>query len=58
MSIENRNVSLLMTVWIKCSVKRKHQSLRLYAGRVGNRNAGTPTIKARNSGGPCPRIND
>jgi hypothetical protein len=50
MSIENRNVSLLMTVWIKCSGKRKQQSLRLYAGRVGNRDAGH-RIKARNSGG-------
>ena len=45
MSIENRNESLLMTVWIKCSGKRKQPSLRPYSG--GRPGTGTRAIGSR-----------
>jgi hypothetical protein len=57
MSIENRNVSLRMTAGISV-LGTGNNKVFVFTLAGSERDAGIPTIKARNSGGRCRHLND
>jgi hypothetical protein len=56
MSIENRNLSSLMPAWISVLGTGNNKVFAFLASSEPD--AGTPTIKARSSGGRCRHLND